>query len=197
MTVYLTSDPHLGHRLVSELRGYTSTEEHDTAVLDSYRAALRKGDDLWILGDLTVGSKGAEERALALLSKLREDTGCRLHLIAGNHDSVSPAHRESHKRFATFAESFNSIQAYARKRGPDKVAVYLSHYPYASTGDGVGRGPARYLQHRLPDLGEWLLHGHTHQEHVRTSAREIHVGWDAWRRPVAWDEIEKIIKETA
>ncbi|HCS2945737.1 TPA: metallophosphoesterase, partial [Shigella flexneri] len=172
-------------------------EEHDAAVLDSYRASLRKGDDLWILGDLTVGSKSAEERALALLWRLRFSVGCRLHLIAGNHDSVSPVHRESHKRFDAFTETFNSVQAYARKRGPDKCSVWLSHYPYASTGDGEGRGPARYLHHRLPDLGDWLLHGHTHQEHVRTSPREIHIGWDTWRRPVAWDEIEKIIKETA
>lgn len=195
MTVYLTSDPHLGHKLVSQIRGFGTTDGHDEVLLDSYRNMIRKGDDLWILGDLTAGSKAAEERALELLWRFKTDVGCRLHLVNGNHDSVSSIHRDGYKRQPRFRLTFDSIQDFARKRGPDRQPVFLSHYPYLAAGDGPGRGEARYPEYRLPDMGHWLIHGHTHQLEKVSGPRSIHVGWDAWRRPVAWDEITTIIEK--
>ena len=195
MTVHLTSDPHFGHVKVASIRGFATTDEHDEAVLDSYRAALRKGDDLWILGDLTAGGRTAEERALELLWKLGKDTGARLHLVSGNHDSVSGVHRDGYKRQRRFMLTFDSVQDFARKRGPAREPVFLSHYPFAADGDGPHREGARYLEYRLPDMGQWLIHGHTHQPEKVSGPRSIHVGWDAWQRPVSWGEIEQIIEK--
>lgn len=193
MTVYLTSDPHFGHQLVSDLRGFPNVGEHDGRVLESYTRRIGTGDDLWILGDLSGGGRRAEERALEILLALRSTTGVRLHLVEGNHDSCASIHRDGWKRQRRFLEVFESVHAFARRRGPERVPVLLSHYPYE--GDGPERGPERYGYARLKDTGAWLLHGHTHQTEKVSGPRQIHVGWDAWRRPVAWDEIEKIIRE--
>lgn len=193
MTVYLTSDLHFGHKRVSEIRGFATTHDHDNAIYESLDQ-LRKGDDLWILGDLSASTTG-ESIARARLAVLRGATGTRLHLIEGNHDRCSSIHRDGWKHQPRFLEVFDSVQAYARRRGPERAPVLMSHYPYASAGDGPGRGAARYLEYRLPDMGHWLCHGHTHQSERVSGPRSIHVGWDAWRRPVRWDEIETIIKE--
>lgn len=77
-----------------------------------------------------------------------------------------------------------------RRRIADQV-VLLSHFPYGNRD----RGAPRYLQYRLPDLGEWLLHGHTHSNE-RQLGKEIHVGWDAWGRLVSEDEIAMRIEES-
>ena len=48
----------------------------------------------------------------------------------------------------------------------------------------------------LEDSGDWLLHGHTHL-HTETHAelpRQIHVGWDAWRKPVCESEILRLMR---
>lgn len=190
MTVYLTSDLHFGHKLVSGLRGFDDPADHDLAVWASLVGELNRNDDLWVLGDISSGSSTSEAWALEQLATVKRDTGCRLHLITGNHDSVSPIHRDAHKRQRSFLGVFDSVQAFARRRGPDRVPVLLSHFPYSAdhTED------ERYGYARLRDEGHWLLHGHTHSTQVRTGPREIHVGWDAWRGPVSWDKIERLIQ---
>ena len=200
MSVYLTSDPHFGHAKVASIRGFTTTDEHDDAVIESYFSMMpsdgrREVDDLWILGDLTSGGRTAEEYALERLRYFSLWSGTRLHLVEGNHDSCSSIHRDGWKRQERFLKVFESVHAFARRRGPGRVPVFLSHYPYPEAGDGPHREGARYLEYRLPDHGHWLLHGHTHQPEKLSGPRSIHVGWDAWRRPVTWGEIEKIIKE--
>ena len=197
MTLYLTSDPHLGHAKVAELRGYANAETHDLAVMHSYAETLTPNDDLWILGDISSGSSTGERHALATLAQLAEETGARLHLVAGNHDSCSPIHRNAWRRHAVFLAVFESVQSLARRRGPDRRDVLMSHYPYPAAGDGPHRPGARYQYARVPDGPAWLLHGHTHQPERLSGPRSIHVGWDAWRRPVPWHEIETLIKENA
>lgn len=166
-------------------------------MLDSYYSSVGATDHLWVLGDLSASSTG-EALALGYIALLKEATGAQVHLIVGNHDRCSPIHRDSHKHQARFMEVFDSVQAFARRRGPDRVPVLLSHYPYEAAGDGPHREGSRYGQYRLPDRGEWLLHGHTHQPEFRSGPRSLHVGWDAHRKPVPWSTIEQIIeKETS
>jgi len=204
--VFFTSDLHIGHLKVAEDRGFYSTDEHDEYVLGSLIDQTQVGDQVWILGDLTVGGKAAEDRALAMLSVSMG--GRSLHLIPGNHDSCHPmANRNSHNRIKAFYEVFDSVQLFARRRiGGQKVL--LSHFPYEGDHTEQDRG----VQFRLQDEGEWLLHGHTHS-HERFSKpesvvmydserdtlvgrprlRQIHVGWDAWSRLVTLEELEEII----
>lgn len=69
---YFTADLHLGHRLVSGLRGFPDPAEHDAAVADRWRARVGGDDVVWVLGDLAVTSsrRGIDE----VLGKVAEST---------------------------------------------------------------------------------------------------------------------------
>lgn len=187
MSVWFTSDLHLGHKLVSELRGFASTDEHDSAVMESLYKVGR-GDQLWILGDLSCGSTAAERRALSLLLDFKQNKEVKLHLISGNHDSVASIHRESYKAFKAFAGVFDSIGDFGRKRVAG-IPLLMSHYPY----DGDHSEVERYTQYRLKNLDEWLIHGHTHSTE-KIDGKQIHIGWDAWREPVHLTTIMKMME---
>lgn len=182
--IWLTADPHFGHRLVAELRGFDSIEAHDDAIIAGWQAVVRPGDQVWVLGDVVV-SASSLDHGLAIL---RDLPGVK-DLVAGNHDACHPMHRRAHLTQGRYLEVFRSVQAFARRRlaGRD---VLLSHFPYA--GDHTNE---RYTQYRLRDEGLPLLHGHTHSTE-RQRGREIHVGLDAWGfRPVALGQIESLIRQ--
>jgi calcineurin-like phosphoesterase family protein len=56
--------------------------------------------------------------------------------------------------------------------------LLLSHSPYSNSAE-LDDSHHRYDQWRLPRLGAWLLHGHTHSS-TRRGDHTIHVGLDAW-----------------
>lgn len=184
MTVWYTSDLHFGHRFVAELRGFNDVDDHDAALCDNWASRVAADDVVWVLGDLAM-SRYVE--ALALIKAL---PGIK-HLVAGNHDPVHPMHRRAPKYQPACLDTFASVQAAARRR-INGVDVLLSHFPY--TAD---RGETRYPQWRLPNLGAWLLHGHTHAGERITGPREIHVGVDAWGlAPASEHAITQLIKDT-
>lgn len=157
MSVWFTSDPHFGHRLVAGLRGFESTEAHDQELAERWAERVRASDHVWVLGDLAASSP------THALDVLRSLPGIK-HLVSGNHD----------KWQRRYLDVFASVQPFARRKieGAD---VMLSHFPYL-----VDREEPRHMQYRLRDEGAWLLHGHLHSAERITSAREIHVGVDAW-----------------
>jgi len=188
---YFTADLHLGHIKVAKLRFPESAEYlkddkvqslHDVTILRQIQK-LTKRDDLYILGDLSSGNAAQERNALSMLRMLKEDIGFGMHLIAGNHDSVSSIHKRGRRKQREFLETFDSVQQFA----PIDIAgetLLMSHFPYASLGDGETRqGSPRYLEFRLPDAGYPLLHGHTHQTaHWNTlDFKQYCVSWDASR----------------
>lgn len=183
MSVWFTSDPHFGHRMVAGLRGFATTEEHDEALVKNWTKVVKKGDSIWVLGDIAVSSPVA---ALEIIAALPGDK----HLIAGNHDGCHPMHRSSHREQRRYLGSFASVQPFARQRWAGQEFL-LSHFPYAKD-----RHESRYMEYRLRDEGMWLLHGHTHDKDQRLEGREIHVGTDAWDlSPVSLDTILALRKE--
>lgn len=181
MSTWFTSDLHFGHRLVAGHRGFTDTTDHDDAICIEWCKRVTTSDQVWVLGDLTLSNP---TKALGIIAEL---PGTK-HFISGNHDPCHPMHRDSHKWQRRYLAAFESVQPFARR----KIAghyVLLSHFPY--TAD---RGEVRYSQYRLADEGMWLLHGHLHSTEQRTSAREIHVGVDAWGlAPVNLDTIAEML----
>lgn len=177
--IWYTSDLHLGHDRVAELRGMT-TDDHDDWIADQWTIHVLPDDHVWILGDLSMSTPAA---ALVLIDSL---PGTK-HLIAGNHDPIHPMHRNAHKHTAAFGRVFASVQmAAVHKIGAQRVL--LSHFPYV----GDHTDDDRHTQWRLPDHGWSLLHGHTHST-SRGDSHMVHVGVDAWGRPVSRDEITPIL----
>lgn len=192
-TVRFTSDLHLGHRKVAEIRGFEHVEEHDEAILEVLYETLQRGDSLWILGDLSSGGSVGQRMALAHLALLTKDLGVTLHLVAGNHDGVHPMHRNALKWDPEYRSVFTSVQPFARRK-IDGTYVWLSHFPWRGGGDHTA--DERYPVVRLNDDGtSWLMHGHTHSSTaVDRPGRMLNVGVDAWDLgPVSMDEVRAVL----
>lgn len=191
MTTWFTSDPHWGHEFVARTRGFETAKEHDAWLDDVYSSFFAPDDIVWWLGDLAM-----KNHSSAIATCLGTQPDAKHHLIAGNHDPVHPMHRDAHKEQASYIlMGFESVQGFARRRinaNGAKFDTLLSHFPYA--GD---RGEDRYPQYRFPDLGKPIIHGHTHSTEkvsfTKHNSLQVHVGIDAWRRPVKLEEIVAIV----
>ncbi|OQZ87914.1 hypothetical protein BST11_25465 [Mycobacterium alsense] len=209
MSVWFTSDLHIGHRLCATIRGFipecqslpvnerrieSGVVDHDSELAGNWDAVVKPGDQVWVLGDISAGGTAAQLSALQWLSNRPGEK----HLIAGNHDGVHPLHRNSHKWQPEYLKVFASVQTMARRK-INGQNVLLSHFPYR--GDHTDKD--RYIQYRLRDEGLPLLHGHTHSREkyraglighngaiIFRDSPTIHVGVDAWDlRPVHLDVI--------
>lgn len=168
------ADTHLGHLLMSQVRGFASIEEHNEALIRNWNEEVGADDQVILAGDAVMGTR---RLTLPLFHRMNG----RKFLVAGNHDDCWSGHSNSWNRMAPYLEVFEVIQPYMRLT-IDGQTVLVSHFPYASDRTD----PPRFMQYRLRDEGNWLLHGHTHSTTRRTSAREIHIGLDAWGlRPVS------------
>lgn len=172
-------DLHLGHTKVALLRGFDNVEDHDDYLIEQWRKTVRPNEEVYILGDISSGKEEEEVRALTIISGL---PGFKT-LIAGNHDSVSGIHRGWSILTPFYNTVFGAIHDYGRIR-MNRRMVLMSHYPYLASGDGPGRGHARYSWARVPYMGELLLHAHTHHTDPfsgSVTGREMCVSWDARR----------------
>lgn len=181
MSRFFTSDLHIRHDLVCKIRGFTTPdgeadhEAHEASIRKAWESRVHPDNIVFILGDIAINPrKGAFEFLDSLPG--------RKVLIAGNHDEVASFHSKASKAQREWLEHFESIHDFLRI----KIAgteILLSHYPYS--GEGERDQADRYTQYRLRDEGRLLLHGHTHSTNAITSANQIHVGWDAWGKPVS------------
>lgn len=201
--VWLTSDLHIGHRKIAEIRSRAmdlndvildryGTQPHDETLAMHWDESVGNDDVVWVLGDISSGTRMAQFGALEWIKRR---PGIK-HLIAGNHDSVHPLHRDSHKWFPAYMDVFDSVQMAAKRRvglaTGSHVTVLLSHFPYAGDHLGVDR----YPEWRLRDAGHYILHGHTHGDAIDSwHPKQIHVGLDAWDfKPVPLDRVHQIVQ---
>lgn len=198
MSTWYTADLHLGHANIVRYaeRPFATVGEHDAFLVAAWNARVAPGDEVWVLGDVALGSLG---RTLPLV---RELAGVK-HLIAGNHDRCWSGNREfgrGREAVVFAARRDRAVERYLEAgfvdvadRGsvvlPGEVTLCLSHFPY--TGDS--HGTDRYQEWRPVDEGGWLAHGHTHSR-TRVRGRQLHVGVDAWGyRPVAEAELAALV----
>lgn len=211
MTIFFTSDLHFGHATVARLRGYDNpnltdmerANQHDQRIIDMINAHVGVQDELYILGDVSSGSHGSVSRAAYYISQLHPPTR-RLHLILGNHETRS-CNALYHELYPLFGEIANRAWLDVVDKDGREWHVMLSHYPYQHLMDGESHehmstnATSIDLNHHAPQwyghTHERLLHGHTHSPRVfdfpdrAGGLDQIHVGWDAWHRPVSLPEI--------
>lgn len=188
--IWFVSDLHVGHRLVSVLRGFgDDTDAHDAALAANWDRLVRPVDQVWVLGDV-IGRRGGEAKGLAWIA---ERPGTK-HLIAGNHDACHGMHTEAHKVLPQWLEVFASVQQTAVRKILGQ-RVILNHFPQRDDPDGDHTAVLRYPEWRMPDTGGWHIHGHTHAK-IQRRGRQLHVGPDAHAlKPVSLHWVENQIGE--
>ena len=140
---YFIADCHFFHdklNTVMDRRGFADAEELNAYMLEKWNARVRSTDDVFILGDLSVGNA---EQTNELLSKLKG----KLYLVEGNHDRFT-----KNKKYD--ASRFEWIRPYAELRD-HKRKLILCHYPIVNYN----------RQYRLGDDGKpttYMLYGHVH-----------------------------------
>lgn len=179
--IWFTSDLHFGHAGVIRYCGrpFTTLEEMHEALIKNWNECVREGDTVYVLGDLAL----CPFRDFEPIAKRLKG---RKILIRGNHDAYSEG-QYARAGFTVYHELKMKLAG---------SIVRLSHYPYAMPWwkrPFAFKSELRFMEKRPPQIpGEFLLHGHTHM-HYKRRGNMIHVGVDAWHRPVSQREIESLI----
>lgn len=151
--IYFTSDLHFGHKLVNMYcsRPFASTDEMDDALVAKWNAVVKRGDTVYIVGDLVWES----DDPLKYLKKLK---GNKI-LVAGNHDmkwlrrlGMVRTGIDNREEFVEFGEYFTDIVQFAEISTTDGV-ITLCHYPLLEW-----RASRKYGSKKLG----YLVHGHIH-----------------------------------
>lgn len=170
--IYFTSDWHIGHDkdFIYKSRGFSSIEEHDTAILERCNELVDYNDTLFILGDLALGIDEYEWNRIFFSLKCQNIFFC-----IGNH--------ETNKRMNLYENNYNfNLIGFSDVLKVKKKTFYISHYP--TIVDNYGE-ENRFF---------WNLSGHTHsKEKFHPEYKIYNVAVDAHNcYPVS---IEDVIKD--
>lgn len=168
------------------------TQDHNEGIVRVINSVVSKRDVLYILGDFGFGNVKSLKKWLHKLN------GTKI-LVKGNHDRGSRVMLE-----LGFSDVLENDYIYLNDGKGEKYKVYLSHYPFYPAlwlrfihWIYWRKNPdRRYLHKRIVDLGQILLHGHTHNSFIqdKSNPRQIHVGIDAWGKPVSELDLIEMIK---
>lgn len=79
--IFITSDLHLGHAKLAEIRGFRNVKDHDECIIQNIADVIKnKRYVLWLLGDIAFGS-----RNIAQLNQI----DCIKKIVLGNHDTYA------------------------------------------------------------------------------------------------------------
>lgn len=172
MAIWFTADLHFGHRNIIEYcsRPFADVDAMDDALIANWNATVEADDTVWVLGDLALGRT---KETLPLIGSLNGHK----HLLSGNHDRCWAGHGERSEPWVDryLDAGFAEIHQGAITLTLEGTDVLACHFPY--TGDSHSED--RYVEHRPPDTGRWLLHGHVHEK-WQSRDRMINVGVDVW-----------------
>lgn len=190
MTIWLTSDLHIGHEFVARMRGFSNVDFYNKTIINRINKRVTESDTLWILGDIALGGW---KNNLLKLNDLRAGS---IHVVLGNHDRPFPANSCSWNHINDFKAigGFDSVQTTAML---DRMV--LSHFPYEDID--VESESNCFDQWRVRDLGLPIVHGHTHSKSKLTYSSagtpQVHVGLDAWGMyPVSLFEVQQLLEQS-
>lgn len=184
---YFTSDLHFGHKPIIEFCGrpFMTVQDMNEILVWNINNTIKKDDLLYVLGDFSFYPKDNNVQIIKSIN-------CPVVLIRGNHD------HSGRIRNVGFADMFTELDIILGSH-----LVTLSHFPFAwDVNDhryGKGEYEDKYAGSRPKDVGQWLLHGHTHsRERIDRARRTIHVGTDAWNySPISETDVLNLINEKA
>lgn len=118
--IFLTSDTHFGHdkEFIWAPRGFKSVWEMNAAIVENWNETVSAEDDVYLLGDVMLGSNEPNGPGLTCLKQLKGN----IHIVRGNHDSDI--------RIELYNKCWNVVEItegqFLKYNG---YHFYLSHYP--------------------------------------------------------------------
>lgn len=190
--VFFTSDSHFGHNqnFIYEKRGYTSVTHHNDVLFDTINGLVRSEDILIHLGDFCLNTTSSEFEEY--LSRIQ----CQNILyIWGNHNSrirnvyEDTIQKQSGRRdLEIYPITYRNITflGYYKELIINDQMIVINHYSIYSWNSMRN--------------GSWCLHGHEHctvTDHLPNGdgGKILDVGWDYYKSPVSFDEIQKIMNK--
>ena len=141
--IFFTSDLHLSHALMVQLRGFDTAEEMNAVLIDRWNARVGERDHVYVLGDIAFG-KAAD------ISDLLSQLSGKKYLVKGNHDYRAVVKEKSPCRaYFEWIKDFFELKVRVCFRGREVTQkISLMHYPMTVW-------PSSHL-------GAWHLFGHMH-----------------------------------
>lgn len=167
MSVFFISDPHFGHKLAAEERGFASVEEHDQLIVDMILSRVTKRCKTFFLGDVAFGPRALE--------RIRQIPGIKA-LVLGNHDRLNA------KRYLGDG-LFNDLHGAVRYN-----EFLLTHVPSQIVSGERWRGNLHGHIHSRIGSGE--------VSRTEVSQKHLNLACERWQfTPLAFDEIEEIFAQ--
>ena len=175
--IFLTSDTHFGHdrEFLWGPRGFTSSQEHDEAIIKNWNETVGPDDTVYHMGDLMLGDNAYGIECVKRLNG-------HIKLIRGNHDTDA-----RWKLYATLPNV--ELIGWAEVIKYKKYQFYLSHHPTMTSN--LEKAP--HLRMHLINL-----YGHTHQQDkfYQGIPFMFHCGLDSnGNKPVSLDDAIEMMKE--
>lgn len=184
---WFSSDWHLNHANILRFTGrpFRDLDHMRESFIHTINSTVGLDDELWLLGDMCMGSL---DESLPALRRLNVS---RIVFVAGNHDRVHPYYGNKHTKFLPLYQEATGLTEFILTGttleldgGPE---VVVNHFPYPSpennrAGFSAATGTTvedKFARWRPVDTGGWLLCGHVHSA-WRQDGRQINVGVDAW-----------------
>ena len=192
---WFTSDTHFGHANIIRFcdRPFKDVPHMNEALIANWNSVVHEDDTVYHLGDVALGPWVEWDSILTRLN------GYKI-LVVGNHErifkgepqKVQDKFKDEYPKW--FNEIHDHIPGFVLSNG---TVVNLSHFPYEA--DHMDK--ARHMEHRLPDDGIPLIHGHTHLDQIMSKSTagtiQVHVGMDAHNyTPVSEQQVIDYVRVT-
>lgn len=150
--IWFVADTHFGHNRIQQFcpktRTHGALEEHDQKMIDNWNSQVKRGDQVYHLGDFSFAGK---ERTIEILEQLQGD----IHLIYGNHDRMLQG--PEFKKFFASRQHYKTISV-------EKIKVVMFHFPI--------------FEWEQIQYGAFHLFGHVHSSYSTLRGRSLNVGID-------------------
>jgi calcineurin-like phosphoesterase family protein len=173
--IWFTSDTHFGHKNIIKFssRPFKDENHMDEELVKSWNEVVHKDDDVYHLGDVSLGNP---TKLTDILNRLNGN----IHLITGNHE-------KSVFKKTTNVERFVWIKNY-HEMTVDKQFIVMCHYGFRVWNKS--------------HHGSWMVYGHSHDSmEDEVWGRSMDVGVDSAARitgeyrPFSYREISNIMEK--
>lgn len=172
--IFITSDLHIGHALLAELRGFAAIREHDEEIIRRWNEVVTGRCDVYLLGD--IGFRCSPGYLSSVIGRMNG----RKVLLRGNHDGLATK-ALCRERFERVLDVFE-LKGYADHKlsANHLIKIWMSHYAHRHWPSW--------------NHGSVNLHGHSHGK-LPPMKNQLDVGIDCTGlRPITLREaLDRIV----